>query len=194
VPVESTVRLGADAGDAQPDDVVTPVTEARRYAGLAESLAGEGRYDEAVTAYRVAASLEDGAAAAWALYRAAECLLVLGRPADAVAACTAGMAQHAGLAELPWLAGVASWRNGLPHQAAYWARRAIVLGQFEGCGNDDANPEHSFAPARWELPYDVLRYALRATGDQTGSDEAERLFEAAKAARTSGIMSPCTTS
>jgi hypothetical protein len=38
-------------------------------------------------------------------------------------------------------------------------------------------------PALWEGPYDVLRFALRRVGDDTGADEAERLFHEAKAAR-----------
>jgi tetratricopeptide (TPR) repeat protein len=151
---------------------------------LGDSLAGLGRYDEAVAAFRDCAGLggwdEEGA---WAMYRAAECLITLGRPDDAVAACTAGMARHGGLAELQWLAGFAAWRAGRPDQASYWARQAIAMGHFQGVGG--TVPRHGFRypPALWELPYDLLRFALRALGDDHGAAEAEQLYELARAAR-----------
>jgi tetratricopeptide (TPR) repeat protein len=151
---------------------------------LGDSLAGLGRYDEAVAAFRDCASLggwdEEGA---WAMYRAAECLITLDRPDDAVAACTAGMARHGGLAELQWLAGFAAWRAGRPDQASYWARQAIAMGHFHGVGG--TVPRHGFRypPALWELPYDLLRFALRALGDDQGAAEAEQLYELARAAR-----------
>jgi predicted GH43/DUF377 family glycosyl hydrolase/tetratricopeptide (TPR) repeat protein len=154
---------------------------------LGDSFAGLGRHDEAIAAFRVCASLngwdEEGA---WAMYRAAESFLKTDRPAEAVAACAAGMARHAGLAELPWLAGYASWQAGRPDQAAYWARQAIAMGHFAGAG--PAVPRLGFRhpPALWEGPYDVLRYALRALGDDAGADEAERLFHEAWSARQRG--------
>src|SRR5215213_1444881 len=151
---------------------------------LGDSLAGLGRYDEAITAFRTCASLdgwdEEGA---WALYRAAECFLKLDRPVEAVAACAAGMARHAGLAELPWLAAYASWHAGTPAQAVYWARLAITWGHFAGAGGSVPRSGFRHPPALWEGPYDVLRFALRRVGDDTGADEAERLFHKAKAAR-----------
>ncbi len=151
---------------------------------LGDSLAGLGRHEEAIAAFRTCASLngwdEEGA---WAMYRAAECLLKLDRPDEAVEACAIGMARHAGLAELPWLAAYASWHAGKPAQAAYWARTSVLLGHF--MGNGVAVPRIGFRhpPALWEGPFDVLRFALRAVGDDAGADEAERMFERAKAAR-----------
>lgn len=151
---------------------------------LGDSLSGLERYDEAIAAFRVCSSLdgwdEEGA---WALYRAAECLLKLDRPAEAVEACAAGMARHAGLAELPWLAAYASWHAGTPAQAVYWARQAITWGHFNGAGGSVPRSGFRHPPALWEGPYDVLRFALRRVGDDTGADEAERLFHEAKAAR-----------
>jgi tetratricopeptide (TPR) repeat protein len=157
---------------------------------LGDSLAGLGRHDEAIAAFRACASIdgwdEEGA---WALYRAAECLLKLDRPEEAVEACAAGMARHAGLAELPWLAAYASWHAGTPAQAVYWARQAIALGHFAGAGGSVPRSGFCHPPALWEGPYDVLRFALRCLGDNTGADEAERLFHEAKAAReTAGSM------
>lgn len=153
---------------------------------LGDSLAGLGRHDEAIAAFRVCASLdgwdEEGA---WAMYRAAECLLKLERPVEAIEACAAGMAKHAGLAELPWLAGYAAWHAGRPAQAVYWARQSIALGHYAGIGASAPRIGFRHPPALWEGPYDVLRFALRALGDDAGADEAERSFARAKAARES---------
>jgi hypothetical protein len=38
-------------------------------------------------------------------------------------------------------------------------------------------------PGLWEGPYDVLRFALRALGDDAAADEADRLYHEAKSAR-----------
>ncbi|MGH2614205.1 MAG: glycosyltransferase, partial [Thermomicrobiales bacterium] len=165
---------------AHPDDP-------RWFYYLGDSLAGLGRHDEAIAAFRVCASLngwdEEGA---WAMYRAAESLLKLDRPVEAIEACAIGMSRHAGLGELPWLAGYAAWQAGRPAQAAHWARLSILLGHFMGNGPQVPRIGFRHPPALWEGPFDVLRYALRALGDDAGADEAERVFEQAKAAREAG--------
>lgn len=154
---------------------------------LGDSLAGLGRHDEAIAAFRICASLkgwdEEGA---WAQYRVAELFLKVDRPEEAVEACAAGMARHSGLAELPWLAAYASWQAGRPAQAAYWARLAVAMGHFAGAGLSVTRVGFRHPPGLWEGPYDVLRFALRTLGDDAGADEAERLFLEAKAAREAG--------
>jgi hypothetical protein len=45
---------------------------------------------------------------AWACFRPAECFIQLKRFVDAVEVCAAGLARHAGVAELAWLAVFAS--------------------------------------------------------------------------------------
>lgn len=151
---------------------------------LGDSLAGLDRYDEAIAAFRRCASLngwdEEGG---WAMYRAAECLLKLDRPVEAVAACAEGLAKHAGLAELPWLAAYASWHAGRPVQATYWARQAVAMGHFAGAGGEVPRIGFRHPPALWEGPFDVLRFSLRAMGDDAAANEAQRLHEEAKAAR-----------
>jgi hypothetical protein len=158
--------------------------DARWFYYLGASLAGLERHKEAIDAFRTCASLggwdEEGA---WAMYRAAECLLRLSRPAEAVEACVAGMAKHAGLAELPWLAAYASWHADRPAQAAYWARQSIAMGHFAGAGASVPRIGFRHPPALWEGPYDVLRFALRRLGDEASAEDTERLFLAAKAAR-----------
>jgi hypothetical protein len=113
-------------------------------------------------------------------------LLKLDRPEEAVEACAVGMGKHAGLAELPWLAAYASWQAGRPAQAIYWARQAIAMGHFAGAGATVPRIGFRHPPALWEGPYDVLRFALRATGDVAGANEAEQRFQAARAARKAG--------
>jgi Glycosyl transferase family 2 len=151
---------------------------------LADSYAGLDRHEEAIAAFRTCASLNGwDEESGWAMYRAAECLLKLNRPVEAVEACAAGMAKHAGLAELTWLAAYASWQAGRPTQAVYWARQAITMGHFAGHGAAVPRIGFRHPPALWEGPYDVLRFALRAVGDEAGANEAERLFHEAKATR-----------
>jgi tetratricopeptide (TPR) repeat protein len=151
---------------------------------LGDSLAGLGRNEEAIAAFRACAGLrgwdEEGA---WAMYRAAECLLRLDRPDEAIEACAAGMARHAGLGELPWLAAYASWQADRPAQAVYWGRLSAAMGSFAGAGSTVPRVGFRYPFALWEGPYDILRFALRRLGDDAGADEAERLFAEAKAAR-----------
>lgn len=151
---------------------------------LGDALADLRRYDEAIAAFRVCASLHGrNEAGAWAFYRVAECFCKLNRPDDAVDACGVGMAKHAGLAELPWLAAFASWEAGRPAQAVYWGRLAIALGYYAGA--ELLVPRFGFRhpAALWEGPYDVMRFALRAQGDEGAADEAEQQFHQARAAR-----------
>jgi hypothetical protein len=109
---------------------------------------------------------------------------VLGDLVRAVDACAAGLARHSGIAELAWLAAFASYRAGKMHDAVWWARSSIALGCFRGCGAQVARISFRNPMALWEGPYDVLRFALRALGDTTGAQEAERLY--AEAARARG--------
>jgi tetratricopeptide (TPR) repeat protein len=151
---------------------------------LGDSLAGLDRHEEAVAAFRACAELRGwDEESAWALYRAAESLLALGRPVDAIEACAEGMSRHAGLGELPWLAAYAAWQADRPEQAVYWARISVMLGFYLGSGSTVPRIGFRHLPALWEGPFDVLRFALRRTGDQAGADEAERLYAAARAAR-----------
>lgn len=154
---------------------------------LGDSYAGLERHEEAVAAFRACADLNGwDEEAAWAMYRAAESLLRLGKPREAIAACAAGMAHHAGMAELPWLAGYAAWQAGLPAQAAYWARQSIAMGHFAGAGASVPRLGFRHPPALWEGPYDILRFALRGVGDDAGADEAERRYHQALQRREDG--------
>jgi tetratricopeptide (TPR) repeat protein len=151
---------------------------------LGDALHGLGRHEEAVAAFTACSALRGwDEEAAWARYRAAECLCALGRWDDAVDACALGLARHAGVAELAWLAGFASYRAGKNAQAVWWSRASIALGCFRGCGADVKRIGFRNPGALWEGPYDVLRYALKALGDEAGAAEAELDHGRAMAAR-----------
>lgn len=152
---------------------------------LGESLKNLGRAEEAVAAYDACAALRGwNEESAWACYRAAECLSVLGRHRDAIDRCATGLSRHAGIAELPWMAAYSAYQAGDNAQAAYWARLSITHGLFEGQGA--AVPRIGFRNpiALYEGPYDVLRFALRNLGDVVGAEAAERAYLEALAARS----------
>jgi hypothetical protein len=151
---------------------------------LGDALQNLGDPKAAISAYQACASLRGwDEESAWACYRAAECWCVLGEWGHAVDECAAGLARHAGIAELAWLAGYASYKGGKPAQAVWWARSSIALGRFRGVGEKVHRISFRNPSAQYEGPYDVLRWAYRALGDTAAAEESERLFEAATKAR-----------
>jgi hypothetical protein len=154
---------------------------------LGDALHGLRRHEEAISAFTACSALRGwDEEAAWAQYRAAECLCALGRWDDAVGACASGLARHAGIAELSWLGGFASYRAGRHAQAVWWSKASLALGYVQGCGRDVKRIGFRNPAALWEGPYDVLRYALRALGDEEGAKDAEQAYERAKGARVGG--------
>ncbi|WP_203230792.1 tetratricopeptide repeat protein [Agromyces humi] len=152
---------------------------------LAETLRGLGHLPEASEEYVRCADLrgwpEEGA---WACFRAAQCLLQLGRPLEAISRCAEGMTRHPGIAELPWLVATTCLSIGQVEQAVRWAQIALL-------GNAARFPEMwsrrvGFREpiALYEGPYDVLRFALRELGDDDAATDAEIAFFAARAERT----------
>src|SRR5262249_7095711 len=133
---------------------------------LGDSLQNLGRLDDAVAAYRACSSLRGwNEESAWACYREAECHSAKEDWDSAIDACSAGLARHAGMAELAWLAAFASWRGGRADQAVFWSRMSISMGMFRGASADVRRIGFRHLPALFEGPFDVLRYALRSLGD-----------------------------
>jgi tetratricopeptide (TPR) repeat protein len=162
---------------AHPDDP-------RWFYYLGDSFKNLGKLPEAIAAYDQCAALRGwNEESAWACYRAAECLCQLDRHSEAIERCAVGMARHAGIAELAWLAGFAAYRAGDAAQAVYWSRLALVHGLFEGNGASVPRIGFRNPSALYEGPYDVLRFALRQIGDQAGADAAEQSYRKASAAR-----------
>ncbi|HEV8551161.1 MAG TPA: glycosyltransferase [Polyangiaceae bacterium] len=152
---------------------------------LGESLKHLERPEEAIAAYDACAELRGwNEESAWACYRPAECFCQLKRYRDAVERCARGLSRHAGLGELAWLAAFASFRAGDAAQAVYWAELSIVHGLFRGSGARVQRLGFRYPPALYEGPFDVLRYALRALGDEAGAKAAGELYEQALRARS----------
>jgi tetratricopeptide (TPR) repeat protein len=174
---ERDVNILSDYVRSHPQD-------ARWHFYLGESLKNLGRNEEALHAYDACAALRGwDEESAWACFRAAECLCSLNRYTEAIDRCGVGLARHAGVAELAWLAAFAAYQLGRHAQAVYWAQLAITHGMFSGGGAKVPRIGFKHPSALYEGPYDVLRFALRALGDAAGADAAEALFHQAKAAR-----------
>ncbi len=106
-----------------------------------------------------------------------------GTPREAVERCVVGIGLHPGIPELPWLAGFASWRAGRYRDAVAFSNLAIVHGEYCGLAGEVARGLFRHLPALYEGPFDVLRYAYRALGEESAADQAERDFRAAYDAR-----------
>ena len=141
----------------------------------------EGMFDHVRAAMAFGECVERrkfGDEAAWAAYRQASMLFILGRFEETIAAAARGLGANATFAECAWIAAVAASRLGRSDQAIAWARISESVGRYKGCGK-----ERSFfrdLPALYELPYDVLRFALPEGADQK---QADAYFHAAKLVR-----------
>ncbi|HKO50322.1 MAG TPA: glycosyltransferase [Polyangiaceae bacterium] len=151
---------------------------------LGESYRNLREHEQAVAAYDRCAALRGwNEESAWACYRAAECLCALNRYEEALERLTTGLARHAGIAELAWLAGFVCYQLGRDAQAVYWAQLAIVHGCFRGDERTIARIGFRDPVGLWEGPYDVLRWAEKRRGNSQAAAEAETLWAEAKAAR-----------
>jgi tetratricopeptide (TPR) repeat protein len=128
--------------------------------------------------------------AAWACYRAAELLHIAGQNVEAIERCARGLTHHAGVAELAWLAGLIEHRQGHYAQAIAWAHMAIANGV--PAGNSVARTGFCNPVGLHEGPFDVLRFALRALGDNEGADRAEGYYNEALQKRLSARRIPNT--
>lgn len=160
--------------------------ESRWWYFLGDALHTLERFEEAIPAFEKCRDLESTAEeSAWCCYRIAQSLMRLGEFDNAVTMCALGLARHAGIAELPGLAAMASANLGKLDQAAYWARLAIPWGLFQGHGSHVLREGFRYPPGLWEKPFEILRTVLAHLGDFDGAQEAARLFSEAKAMRES---------
>jgi tetratricopeptide (TPR) repeat protein len=155
---------------------------------LGESFRNLREYELAVASYDNCVALRGwDEESAWACFQAAVCLCALNRYEDALDHLHTGLARHAGLAELAWLAGYVSYQLGRDLQAVYWAQLAIVHGMFKGDGATIPRIGFRDPVGLWEGPYDVLRWAEKRRGNEAASAEAEKLWTEAKMAREAGL-------
>ncbi len=101
---------------------------------------------------------------AWACYRAAECCTTLELWQPAIDRCAQGLARHAGVGELAWLAAFASYKLGRHEQAVCWAAMSASTSIWNGVGRAVQRIGFSHPPARFEGPHDVMSWAWQALG------------------------------
>lgn len=160
-------------------DYAAECDDPRWWLYLGQSLEGLGKHVRAADAYaRSFDRYRVGNEAGWAAYRQADQLYRLGRNEEAVAVAARGLGANPLLAECAWLAAVAAYRLGRKQEAVAWARMAEATGLYNGSGQARAFFRHP--PALYELPYDVLRFALP---DKEGREKADRDFQSAQFAR-----------
>jgi len=150
-----------------------------------------GDHAAAIDAFRTCAELggweEEGA---WACYGAAESCCSLRRWGDAVRFCAAGLAIRPATAELAWLAGFAAYKGLCFVDAVAWSWMAIANGLYRGQGAQFERIGFRHPPALYEGPYDVLRWAYQALGNEQAAAAAAAEYERAKAMREQGAAQP----
>jgi hypothetical protein len=167
--------------------VVAHKNEPRWWFYLGESRKNLGHLTSAIVAYGHCSSLRGWSEeAAWACYRAAECFCGMKEWTHAIERCCLGLSHHVGIAELSWLAGWASFQMGDMAQAVRWSQQAVAYGMFQGNGAEQKRLGFRNLVALYEGPYDVLRFALRRLGDQSGAEQAEVNYSQAKSRRLNG--------
>jgi tetratricopeptide (TPR) repeat protein len=124
-----------------------------------------------------------GDEAAWAAYKQAEQFSMLKRYEECIQAAARGMGANSTFAECAWIAAFAAWELGRATQAVAWARIAEAVGEYKGCGTD-RGWSFRHPPALYELPYDVLRFALP---DEPGRRQADADFHMAKLTRIGAV-------
>lgn len=155
--------------------------EARWWYYLGQTLQDLSRHEQAIGAYRTCVRMNGwDEEAAWACFKAAECLCILKRPAEAVEVCALGLSKHAGFGELAWLAGYANFWEGRYEQAILWSEVAIGLNRSGAKRIGFSYPE-----AQFEKPLEVLAYASRKLGLVEEADLADKAAVLAREARLS---------
>lgn len=158
-------------------------TAARWWYYLGTSYEGLGDPKRAADAFNRCVVLgKFGGEAAWAAYKHAEMLYLMKQFDGAIYAAARGLAADSTYSECAWMAALAAFKLGRKNQAIAWARLAEAGGRFKGSGRVHAADREHFKhlPALYELPYDILRYAL-PEGEERA--QAERDFVQAKLER-----------
>lgn len=139
---------------------------------LADTYSGLGATDDAIatfaTCYRLNGWDEESA---WAAYRVASLLAEQCAYAEAIDWCVWGLIRRADFPEFPWLAGWCAYKQTNYQQAIRWERMAIAMTYTPG-----GRIGFRYPPAHADGPWDVLRYAYRALGDEHQAAFAEERF------------------
>ncbi|MCH9683511.1 MAG: glycosyltransferase [Deltaproteobacteria bacterium] len=172
--LERDERILSRHVERHPDD-----TRWRFYLG--ETLRLSGQHRDAIEQYEACASRPGwDEQRAWACYRKAYCHARLDEYELALDACAVGLARHAGIAELPWLASLCAYKLGRHAQARYWAQLSITWGWYQGEGAQVPRIGFRDLSGLYEGPFEVLRCALRKLGDTMGATLAEAHYHRAR--------------
>jgi len=153
---------------------------------LGESYAGLGRVEDACLAWETCWALDGwDEESAWAAYRIAVERTERGDHEAALEWCLRGMQRHPGIAELPFMAGLACYRLGRWQHAAHWAGLALAHNLADG-PHGELFPRRSgfrYLPGLFEGPYDVLHWAMKQLGEDGAAAIAWRGYVDARAMR-----------
>lgn len=140
-------------------------TSTRAWFYLGQTRQGFKDHSGAVLAYDRCAELRGwDEESAWACYRAAECLCELGQWQAAIDRCGVGLTRHAGVSELAWLAGFASYKLGRFADAVSWSQMSAATGKWRNQGGHIKRIGFNHPPGLWEGPFNVMACAYRELG------------------------------
>ena len=128
---------------------------------------------DAVQAFYQRMQLGLGEESAWAAFRGGVEWMKMGKYGVALAMLAEGMHSHAGMPELPWLAGLACLEMGRLEQAIYWSQLATTLGLFEGIGRTIPRVGQKALVAHYEGPFEIIAKACRGLGHVREAEKAD---------------------
>ncbi len=145
-------------------DLADDPTNAGAWFYLGSTLQAMGRHEDAIGAWREQLRIDSGEGGAWGAFKAGESYLELGQWDRVIDCCLQGMARDAGIAELPWLAAIASLRVGRWEQARSWA----LLAKVHGAGSEAERRRTGFRVPRGLTvgPDEVLEFVRERTAEK----------------------------
>lgn len=150
---------------------------------LGQTYGGLGLYKHAEAAFRECVSLDGWMEQrAFAYYLLAKSLSDQGLYDDAILECGIGAAICGCSAELAWINAWCHYKKERYQQAISWSAIAGNLG-YANVSSSDAPIFFRNPVARFEGPYDILRFALKQIGEHERAAEAEIEFNKARTAR-----------
>jgi len=154
---------------------------------LGESYKNLGQHEEGIAAYMKCYALDGwDEESAWACYKAAESLVVLGKYQRAIDTCMLGVARHPAVAELLWLAAFASYRMGRYQKAVWFGELSIKVGWTpDGVGKAANRIGFKHLPACFEGPFDVIHWSYKQMGEKDLAESYKQKCDSLYAERTS---------
>lgn len=162
-PEQFAAKLERDLRLLEQSTSEAPTTRTWFYLG--QTRQGLKDFAGAVLAYDACAALRGwDEESAWACYRAAECLCELAQWQAAIDRCASGLARHAGVAELAWLAGFCCYKLGRYRDAVSWSQMSAATGKYRNQAGHVERIGFSHPPALWEGPFNVMGHAYEKLG------------------------------